>query len=124
MQSFSGVLAQLARAIGSQSIGQGFDSPILHKNSRLRACCFWEYDTTHVTLSPETKKILHYVILREVYMPKNLLFGLLSVQNPTPKCRPIVLVEIVGPRNKCRLRQNRNLTPGCKVAANNACPFS
>jgi hypothetical protein len=26
-----GVLAQLARATGWQSVGQGFDSPILHK---------------------------------------------------------------------------------------------
>ncbi len=29
--AYSGVLAQLARALDWQSKGQGFDSPILHK---------------------------------------------------------------------------------------------
>ena len=48
MQSFSGVLAQLARAIGSQSIGQGFDSPILHTVSSRRpvARCFFLFSST------------------------------------------------------------------------------
>ena len=45
----SGVLAQLARAIGSQSIGQGFDSPILHKNSGRLPAVFGSIYIAHVT---------------------------------------------------------------------------